>query len=114
MLKGFRVRLLLGLMRTISSDLYALDAKTLYTNTLARFIYRGSETPVGDCYETLWPENPIAEVNSEPTTSPSDRPILRSWVLWRAFHPTRFDSCDDAESMAIAAANSVRLADSRH
>src|SRR5580698_3793067 len=52
------------------TDLYALDAKTLYTNTLARFIYRGSETPVGDCYETLWPENPIAEVNSEPTTSP--------------------------------------------
>jgi hypothetical protein len=32
------------------TDLYALDAKTLYTNTLARFIYRGSETPVGDCY----------------------------------------------------------------
>ena len=34
------------------TDLYAHDAKTLYTNTLARFIYRGSETPVGDCYET--------------------------------------------------------------
>jgi hypothetical protein len=29
------------------TDLYAHDAKTLYTNTLARFIYRGSETPVG-------------------------------------------------------------------
>ena len=35
------------------TDLYAHDAKILYTNTLARFIYRGSETPVGDCYETL-------------------------------------------------------------
>jgi hypothetical protein len=35
------------------TDLYARDAKTLYTNTLARFIYRGSETPVGDCYETF-------------------------------------------------------------
>jgi hypothetical protein len=34
------------------TDLNALDAKTLYTNTLARFIYRASETPVGDCYET--------------------------------------------------------------
>jgi hypothetical protein len=33
------------------TDLYALDAKTLYTSTLARFICRGSETPVGDSYE---------------------------------------------------------------
>jgi hypothetical protein len=33
------------------TDLYARDAKTLYTNTLARFIYPGSKTPVGDCYE---------------------------------------------------------------
>ena len=38
------------------TDLYAHDAKILYTNTLARFIYRGSETPVGDCYETRSPQ----------------------------------------------------------
>jgi hypothetical protein len=35
------------------TDLYALDARALYTNTLARFIYRKSETPVGDCYECM-------------------------------------------------------------
>ena len=29
------------------TDLYAHDAKTLYTNTLARFIYRGSEKTGG-------------------------------------------------------------------
>ena len=34
------------------TDLYAHDAKSIYTNTFARFLYRGSETPVGDCYET--------------------------------------------------------------
>jgi hypothetical protein len=33
------------------SDPYALDATTLYTKTLACFIYRGSETSVGDFYE---------------------------------------------------------------
>ena len=47
-LKGFRVD-----AHQSHTDLYALDAKTLYANTLARFIYRGSETPVGDCYESM-------------------------------------------------------------
>jgi glycosidase len=57
------------------------DAKTLYTNTLARFIYRGSETPVGDYYgqelkganlpfnflllQSAWNAQAVAEVISE-------------------------------------------------
>jgi hypothetical protein len=35
------------------TDLYARDAKTLYTNTLARFIYRGSEHRWGTVTELL-------------------------------------------------------------
>ena len=51
------------------TDLYALDARALYTNTLARFIYRGSETPVGDCYETRISRLPTFEwITSEKPT----------------------------------------------
>jgi hypothetical protein len=51
-LQGFRVRLLHGLMRTNSIPTsMPTTRKTLHQHP-ARFIYRGSETPVGDCYET--------------------------------------------------------------